>query len=144
MPSLLVSSVIPDVEPFYALTFQPSMPLHGFFHSYLGASILGVLVAVVLYPLRSVSNRMMAAFRLPQKPASFKKVLLTSLFGVYSHVFLDSFLYVEMSPFYPLEANPFFGVVSSPGMYESCSVSFLLGFILYIFIVLRLPKRNIS
>jgi len=144
MPSLLVSSVIPDVEPFYALTFQPSLPFHGFFHSYLGASILGVLVAVVLYPLRGVSNRIMAAFRLPHKSSSFRRLLLTSLFGVYSHVFLDSFLYEEMRPFFPLESNPFFGVFSSPDTYGFCSVSFLLGFVLYISRIMISPKHNIS
>jgi len=148
MPSLLVSSVIPDVEPFYALTFQPSMPFHGFFHSYLGASILGVLVAAVLYPLRGVSSRIVTAFRLPHKSSSFRRLLLTSLFGVYSHVFLDSFLYEEMMPFYPLEANPFIGVASLDARYDAmygfCSVSFLLGFVLYIFIVISLLKRNIS
>ncbi len=144
MPALLVSSVIPDVEPLYILMFRLSLPLHGFFHSYLGASILGVLVAVVLYPLRGISKRIMTAFRLPQKPSSFKKLLSTSLLGVYSHIFLDSFLYGEMMPFYPLEANPFLGVVSSSDIYGFCSVSFLLGFILYIFRVIRPPKRNIS
>jgi len=144
LPTLLVSSVILDVEPLYVLMFGAPLPLHGFFHSYLGASILGVLVAVVLYPLRGLSNRIMAAFRLPQKASSLRKLLLTSLFGVYSHVFLDSFLYGEMMPFYPLEANLFFGVVSSPGTYEFCRVSFLLGFVLYIFRVMRPPKRNVS
>jgi len=143
IPSLLIASVLPDVEPLYVLMFRPSLPLHGFFHSYLGASILGVLVTVTLYPLRGLSNRVMAAFGLPRKPPSFRKILLTSLFGVYSHVFLDSFLYGEMMPFYPLGANPFFGVVSSPGTYGFCGVSFFLGLVLYIFRVMRPPKHNI-
>jgi len=141
LPLLLVSSVIPDVEPLYALTFQPSLPLHGFFHSYLGASILGVLVAVVLYPLRDLPNRIMASLRLPREVSSFKKALLTSLFGVYSHIFLDSFLYDEMMPFYPLEANPFLSVASVyiryGIVYGFCSLSFLLGFALYIYRIRR-------
>lgn len=140
----MISSVIPDVEPLYVVTFRPSppLPLHGFFHSYLGASILGVLAAVVLYPLRGVSSRIMRAFGLPQK-SSFKTILLTSLFGVYSHVFLDSFLYGEMKPFYPLGANPFFGLVSQGAVYMFCGVSFLPGFILYIYrLVVRSGRRK--
>ncbi len=144
MPALLVSSVIPDVEPLFILMFRLSLPFHGFFHTFLGVSILGVLVAVVLYPLRGLSKKVMATFRLPQKSSSFKKLLFTSLFGVYSHILLDSFLYGEMMPFYPLEGNPFLGVVSFSGTYGFCSISFLLGFVLYIFRVIKSSKHGIS
>jgi len=137
LPALLVASVVPDVEPFYVMYFRVSgYELHGFFHSYLGSSILAVLVAVVMYPFRNLLNRVMAAFRLSRK-SSFKKILLTSFVGVYSHVFLDSFLYRKMVPFYPLEGNPFFDVLSGYGTYSVvygfCSVAFFLGVILYFY-----------
>jgi membrane-bound metal-dependent hydrolase YbcI (DUF457 family) len=140
LPALLISSVIVDVEPFYALRFGRSLPLHGFFHSYMGASILGVLVAFVMYPLRGLSNMIMTRFGLSQE-SSFKKILFTSLFGVYSHVFLDSFLYSEMTPFYPLPANPFIHVVSIyvrySFIYGFCGVTFLFSLPLYAYRILR-------
>ena len=135
MPSFLISSVAVDVEPLY-LMFQGSPYIHGFFHSYLGASIIGVLVALIVYALRNVLHRILAAFRLPQK-SSFKKTLFTSLFGVYFHVFLDSFLYTDIRPFYPLEIKPLYGVVQSRAIYLFCVVSFLLGFLLYIYRVIK-------
>ena len=69
-------------------------PVHGFFHSYLGASILAVLVAGVVAVLVSPVGRIMTFFRIPQK-SSFKKIMVSSLIGIYSHVFLDSFLYSD-------------------------------------------------
>jgi len=134
-PTLLLASVILDVEPFYVMYFHVSdYPLHGFFHSYIGSSIFAVLVALAVYPLRSVLNRIMAIFRISQK-SSFKKILFTSFFGVYSHVFLDSFLYDEMRPFYPLQGNPFIDLLVAYGKYSVvygfCSVTALLGIILY-------------
>jgi len=136
LSTLLIASVIPDVEPFCVLLFDLSGQLHGFFHSYLGSSILAVLVAVIVYPLRDLFNRIMVVFRISQK-SSFKKILFTSFIGVYSHVFLDSFLYSEMNPFYPLQGNPFVSMtslnVAYMAVYGFCGVSFIFGSILYLY-----------
>ena len=135
VPSFLIASVAVDIEPFY-LMFQDSPYLHGFFHSYLGASIIGVLVALIVYALRNVLHGILVAFRLPQG-SSFKKVLLASLFGVYFHVFLDSFLYIDIRPFYPLEINPLYGVIQPRIIYQFCGISFLLGLLPYIYRVVK-------
>jgi len=137
LPTLLVASVIPDLEPFYVMYFHVSgYPLHGFFHSYLGSSILALLVVFIVYPLRGLLSRIMVAFRIPQK-TSFKKILFTSFVGVYFHVFLDSFLYEEMMPFYPLQGNPFFDLLSAYGsngvVCGFCSLTALLGIVLYFY-----------
>ena len=87
LPTLLLASVIPDVEPFCVMYFHvQGYPLHGFFHSYLGASILAIAVALIIYPLRDWVNKIMSIFRVSQK-FSFRKILFTSFVGVYSHVF---------------------------------------------------------
>ena len=137
LSTLLVASVVPDVEPFCVMYFNLSeCPLHGFFHSYVGSSILAVLVAAVVYPIRSLLNRVTAAFRISQK-FSFKKALFTSFVGVYFHVFLDSFLYEEMMPFYPLQGNPFINILSAYGSYRViygfCSLTAIIGIVLYFY-----------
>jgi len=135
LPTLMVSSVVVDLEPFFVLLFQLKYyPLHGFFHSYLGGTILAVVVTLAMFTMRNFIERIMLAFKLQQK-SSFKKILITSLLGVYSHVFLDSFLYMEMKPFYPLEFNPFSSVASLytryTVIYGFCSISFIFGLVLY-------------
>jgi len=125
------------VEPFYVVYFHVlGYRLHGFFHSYLGSSILAVLAAFIVYPLRSLLNRLMVAFRISQK-SSFKKILFTSFVGVYFHVFLDSFLYEEMMPFYPLQGNPFFNMLSANVVYGFCSITAILGVIVYFYKIRR-------
>lgn len=130
-PTLLIASVIVDIEPFCVLFFNLSYPLHGFFHSFLGGSILAVLTAIILYLLKNKVKKIMAIFKLAQD-SSLKKILWTSLFGVYSHLLLDSFLYEEMKPFYPFENNPFFGLFSLQKIYLFCSLSFLVGILFYL------------
>jgi len=134
LPTLMVSSVVVDLEPFSVLLFQLNYPLHGFFHSYLGGTILAVVVAVAMVIARGFIEKIMSAFKLQQK-SSFKKILITSMLGVYSHIFLDSFLYREMKPFYPLEFNPFPSLASLfpryTLIYGFCSISFIFGLVLY-------------
>jgi len=97
---------------------------------------LAALVAFIIYPLRNMLNRIMVVFRISQK-SSFKKILFTSFAGVYSHVFLDSFLYEEMMPFYPLQGNLFINTLAAYGSYSVvygfCIISFILGVVLYFY-----------
>ena len=139
-PTLLIASVIVDVEPFCVFFFNLSYPLHGFFHSFLGGSILSVLTAAILYLLKAKIQKIMAIFKLTQD-SSFKKIIWTSFFGVYSHILLDSFLYKEMKPLYPLGDNPFFDLFSSQQIYLFCSLSFLVGILFYLF-KLAVIKRH--
>ncbi len=139
IPTLFISSVIIDIEPIYLMS-QPSGYLHGFFHSYLGSSILGILVAIVVFALRDSTSKIMKSFKLKQK-SSFKKILFTSLFGVYSHVFLDSFLYIDIRPFYPLDINPLYNAISSAMIYQLCGISFLFVFILYAYKIFKGGKK---
>ena len=140
-PALLAASVIVDIEPFCVLFFNLDYPLHGFFHSFLGGSILAVLTAIILYLLRDKIKKIMAIFKLAQD-SSFKKILWTSFFGVYFHLLLDSFLYKEMKLFYPFEGNPFFGLFSLQQIYLFCSLSFLIGILFYLVRLVIIRRRG--
>jgi len=131
-PAFLVANVVVDIEPFLVLFLGLPYPLHGFFHSYLGGTIVGILMGIGIYFLRDWLNEILARFKVQQE-TSFAKILYTSLFGVYFHIFLDSFLYEEMKPFYPLTDNPFVNVARSGAVYEFCMVSLIFGLILYVY-----------
>ncbi len=133
-PTLLIASVIVDIEPFCVLVFNLNYPLHGFFHSFLGGSIIAVLTSLVMYFSKNNIKKLMAAFKLEQD-SSYKKILWTSFFGVYFHILLDSPLYRNIKPFYPMEINPFYGLVSSQQIYLFCSLSFLIGVLFYLFAI---------
>ena len=137
LPTLMIASIILDAEPLYVLSFRVTeYPLHGFFHSYLGSSVIAVPVALAVYSLRGALDRIMGALRISQR-SSFRKTLFTSFVGVYFHVFLDSFLYREMMPFYPLRANPFVNILSAYDSYRVvcgfCSIAAVLGVALYVY-----------
>jgi membrane-bound metal-dependent hydrolase YbcI (DUF457 family) len=133
LPTFLIANVLPDVEPFTVVYFNvQGYPLHGFFHSYIGATILAVILALCMYLLRGFVGKIMKVFRL-QQSSSFKKIVFTSFMGAYFHVFLDSFLYSEMTPFYPLPGNVFSAYGSYTIIYGFCGITALLGIVLYLY-----------
>ncbi len=136
LPALIVSSVIVDIESLYILLFQPTIPLHGFFHTYLGGSIIGIFVAVTMFSIRGYTCRIMDVFKLKQN-SSFKKILFTSLFGIYFHILMDAPLYTDILPFYPSEVNPLYGMLSASIIYLSCTICFLAAFITYFYRLYR-------
>lgn len=131
LPALLVSSVVLDVEAFTVMFLGFPGPLHGFFHSFFGGSLVAVLVAGVLWVGRKQVEYIMKSTGLEYE-FSFKKAVLASFLGVYIHILLDSFLYTDIQPFWPLDWNPFPGLFSSFQVYGFCSICFLLGLVLYL------------
>lgn len=140
-PTLIISSVIVDIEPLYVLMFNRPLPLHGFLHTFLGCSILAILTAIICYLLKEQIKKVMKLFRLDQN-TTFKKIIMTSFFGVYFHIFLDSFLYKDMNPFYPIIGNSLFNLFSSFEVYIFCILSFLIGFIIYFIRLFFINKQN--
>jgi len=68
-----------------------------------------------------------------ERKTSFKSIVLASVFGIYLHILLDSPLYSDIRPFYPIEANPLLGhgVFVGFEIYTFCVLSLLGGAIVY-------------
>lgn len=142
-PTLLIASVIVDIEPFCVLVFNTPWPLHGFLHTFLGGSVIAILTTLICYFLQRSIKKVMSIFRLAQD-SSFRKILWTSFFGIYFHLLLDAFLYEEMNPFYPFKGNPFLGLFSSQQVYLFCSLSFPIGILLYLIRLFIIRGKNVE
>jgi len=132
-PTFLVANVIVDLEPFVVIFLGLDYPLHGFFHSFIGGTIVAVILAFVMFRLSNITERVMKLFHLEQT-ASWRRIMVASLLGVYSHILLDTPLYPDIRPFYPFDVNPFFfsDVFIAIYVYMFCIFSLLTGIIIYI------------
>lgn len=130
--SIFLSSVIVDIEPFIILVFGLRLPLHGFFHSFLGGGILVFFSVVLTYSLKPFLNRFLQFFKVYQE-TNFRKVVSTSFLGVFIHIILDAFLYNEMNPFYPFIGNPFLSFLDYFTVYQICIWSFFIGLSIYLY-----------
>lgn len=139
--TLIAASVVLDLEPLAVIFFNLPGPLHAFFHTYLGATIVAVVLSICIYPFRKYLNEIVSFFGLKQE-SSFRHILPASLIGTYSHVLLDSFLYAEMNPFFPLLGNPFVGFLAGGFVYNLCLVLGAIGFFLYLLRILLNVRIN--
>lgn len=136
LPALLISSVLMDVEPLYNLIYLVIHPseqiiLHGFFHTYLGATIVALIVGFVVSKKKQEFDKLMQLFKIKQE-TSEKKFYLSSFVGAYSHIFMDSFMHADMKPLWPIESNPFLGMVGVVEVYFFNMLLIGLGIVLYL------------
>lgn len=135
-PTLLIASVIIDIEPLIVIMFDLDYPLHGYLHTFLGATLMAIITFIVMVPLRSYLTSLLETFKIIQD-VDKKKIFVSSFLGTYSHILLDAPLYREMNPFFPYLGNPLFGTLSASTIYTFCSVTFVIGLVVYIFQFLR-------
>lgn len=121
-------------------------PIHRFFHTYLGATVIAVLTVIIGRPLLGgairVWNRAMGSLqrsglriepRIPVRPA-----LVGALLGSWSHVLLDSMLYTDMEPFAPFSSsNALLGLLAGFKVYLLCVVLGVLGGIVLLIAFVR-------
>jgi membrane-bound metal-dependent hydrolase YbcI (DUF457 family) len=130
LPVFLLSNVAVDLEPYTVMTMRLDLPVHGLFHTYTVGSLVALAWACAAWPMRGLFARAMGFFRLAYE-TSFKKILFSSLLGVWFHVLLDSMLYPEMRPFFPLGGNAMLGALSVEAVYRLCAVAFVPALWLY-------------
>jgi hypothetical protein len=142
LPTLLISSVILDIEPFIVLLLDLNYPLHGFFHSFLGGTIVILPLSFIMLKIRPMLNSITDFFKLKQN-TYFMNILAASILGVYSHILLDAPLYTDIQPFFPLKINPFLDTTAllEITIYLFCAYCFIAAIILY-FIQISIKFKN--
>lgn len=129
------SQVAIDLEPMVHLARGDAV-LHGFAHTYVGATLVAALSAVVGRP---ICQRLLERWTPdPESPfliwlwgpdrISWPAAIVGAFVGSYSHVFLDSIMHADVLPLAPFSpANALLGAVSVGSLHLLCVVSGALG-----------------
>ena len=117
--TFLIANLIVDIEPFLVLLLGLDYPLHGLLHSFLGGSLVAILLSISMIKLKEKS--------------SSKSIWSASLSGIYLHILFDSPLYTDIRPFYPYDYNPFYnnGIIAGLDIYLLCVLLFVVGVLIY-------------
>jgi hypothetical protein len=130
-PVFILINIFINFESYLVILFHLNYPQHGYIHTFLISPFVAILVAILLYSLKNKLKKLMNFLRLPYE-TSFRKMLISSIFGAWLHIFLDAFVYSDIRPFFPLKANPLYGVISLFVMNLICIILFIPAFVLYI------------
>ncbi|QEE15813.1 metal-dependent hydrolase [Promethearchaeum syntrophicum] len=139
--SCLIGSIIVDIHAIIIFFFNLNQPLHGPVHSFLIATILGVITGIFVHITQNFWNKITRIFKWEQKTSLISKIFWAILMS-YLHIFLDAFLYPEMNFWWPfLNGNPFYGILSSPTVYSICTIGIFLGIFEYLIYLIYYFKK---
>jgi len=144
LPTLLVASVAMDVEPFLVLVLGLNYPLHGYLHTFFLALPFGVMIGYTMFLLEKYFCWLWRALHLEECFLARGSFIGGGVLGTFSHVLLDSPLYSDIKPFFPLEANLLYAPWLSGLVYELCLASFIFGVVLYLGVALRTKRYSVS
>lgn len=135
IPAFILANVAVDIEPLLVMLFGLNYPLHGYCHTFLIGSFVGILLALIIFPFRKVIDKVVSLVKLEYKPTLIK-LIISGVLGAWLHVLFDAPLYVDIKPFFPIEFNPLYNLIPASAVYWICRLAFLsaiiLGVILYI------------
>jgi membrane-bound metal-dependent hydrolase YbcI (DUF457 family) len=133
------ANVLIDLESLYNLR-NDRYPVHEFFHTYLGASIVIVATFVLFVAARKAGGRLPDLFE--WKQLTRLQVLLGAAAGAYSHVVLDSIMHGDMAPLAPFsQSNTLLAVVSLETLHWFCAISGLLAALLIGYRMVNKPRE---
>lgn len=143
IPVFILANVVIDFEPLAVILLDLNYPLHGYFHTFLGGTVVALVWGFIAYSGKSILQRLMKLFHLSYE-TNLGKMLLSAILGAWFHLLLDSICWRDMRPFWPLDTNPFINLMTLKTVRLLCTISFLPAFVLYIIAVAShvRKKRN--
>lgn len=98
------ANVLVDVEPLYYIVTD-QYPLHRFFHTYVGASLMVAAIVALFLFARWVNGQ----FKLPNflrwQQLSIRAIAAGAALGCYTHIVLDSVMHADIRPFAPFSSS---------------------------------------
>ncbi|MCD6195474.1 MAG: hydrolase [Staphylothermus sp.] len=137
VPTFIIGNIIIDIEPFLVLVLGLKYPLHGYLHTFIGASIIGILIGYVMYILDRSFHTLWKSLKLIENYYRPRNYLMAGVIGTILHVLLDSPLYHDIKPLYPLLTNPFYDPELTVLVYGLCIFLGVIGFLCYLIILFR-------
>lgn len=123
------TQIIMDIQPLVVLLTGEGH-LHGFSHTYIGATLIGIGSALTGKYAAEFVLRFSGQSR--YLPISWPIAISSAFIGSFSHVLLDSVMHADVEPFFPFMLNnPFLGFLSIEALHKLCLYSGLLGVGLY-------------
>ncbi len=130
-----------DIQPLIIL-INGEGHLHGFSHTYIGATLLAIFSALSGKYLSEFGLLLLKVQATPL-PIKWWVAFISAFIGTFSHVLLDSIMHSDVQPFYPLSLdNPMLKLISVEMLHKLCLYTGLAGTLLYFAAHWRLNMRR--
>lgn len=134
------TQILMDIQPLVVI-ITGTGHLHGFSHTYVGATLIGVVAALSGKYTAELGLRLIREAR--YLPVRWPVAWGSAFIGSYSHVLLDSVMHADLEPFAPISAsNSLLSLISIDALQVLCLVSAGLGAVLYFATRALLARRG--
>lgn len=132
-PTFILANIIVDIEPFLVIFYGLRYPSHGYLHTFLLAIPMGLAFGYVMFLLERFLHPLYKIFLLETaKSLKLKSFVVAGMLGTGLHVILDTPLYSDIKPFYPITVNPICSLATTLEIYSLCVWIGSFGIIYYI------------
>jgi hypothetical protein len=123
------SQIVMDLQPLFVILTGKG-ELHGFSHTYVGATLIALISAISGKYLGEVGLKIIHEAR--YLPIRWPVAWMSALVGTYSHIVLDSIMHRDLKPLYPFsQANALLGLMSIEALHGLCIGSGLIGAVIF-------------
>lgn len=121
------ANVLIDIEPlYYMVTGQ--YPLHRFFHTYIGATIIMIATALIFFIALMLASRARIPNLFEWQSLKPLPIWVGAAVGSYSHIVFDSVMHSDIVPLAPFsEVNVLYQLVPLGKLHLICVFSAVLG-----------------
>jgi len=126
------AQIVMDVQPLFVLLTVDGH-LHGFSHTYVGATLLAIFSALSGKYLSEFGLRIIG-FSKKARPIkiTWSVTFISAFIGTFSHVILDSIMHSDVQPYFPISLeNNFLGLITISQLHQFCLYSAVVGALLY-------------
>lgn len=123
------AQILMDIQPLLVM-LSGEGHLHGFTHTYIGATLIAPAAALTGKYLGDFGLRVL---QLPQYiPIPWPAAWLSAFIGTYSHVVLDSIMHADIRPLSPFsDSNILFRLIPLADLHWFCVIAAIVGAALY-------------
>ena len=125
------AQIVMDIQPLLVM-ISGEGHLHGFSHTYLGATLLGLFSALSGKYLGEFGLWVLEIEKGQRIHIAWWVAVFSAFLGTYSHVLIDSMMHADMAPMAPLyTGNSLLGIISVEVLHKICLYSGAFGGALY-------------
>lgn len=125
------AQVLMDLQPLFAVITGIGK-LHGFSHTYIGATLLGAAAALTGKHLSEFGLRLLDIREGGGIRIHWPVAIISAYIGTFSHVVIDSIMHGDMAPYFPFsDTNGLLGIMTIETLHRVCIYSGLAGAAVY-------------
>jgi membrane-bound metal-dependent hydrolase YbcI (DUF457 family) len=144
LPVFVFANVIVDIEVLLVNLMNFGRPHHRFAHTFLVGSVVGIVWGLVAYTGLPVLNRLMKITRIPYQTNAFK-MIISGILGVWFHVLIDGIYHYDVKPFWPLQKNYLWRLLSHNQIKLICIICFAVFVLMYVLsLINKAPRKTES